>query len=282
MFAATVCGCRGRVDQWQPEPNAKRPNRLAVTDIQVIEDGHILLRRVRSGAEVENELDLSFVAFEPFGEGLPFHALRGLQSSVVLKLVGAAEIIDQHQVEKPRFVQPCGELAADESGRSRDHNHVGKGSANNLPYLCRIGMERKDLVYITRRARFNAAHKLWNPEWTPARNFEVFGKCAGENWHGHNFDVYVTLKGEIDPATGYFINFHDLKAIMKERIEEPLDHKNLNMDVPWLAGKQTSTEVLAMGIWREMEAGLAGHDCALHRVRVWETENNFADYFGGA
>jgi 6-pyruvoyltetrahydropterin/6-carboxytetrahydropterin synthase len=143
-------------------------------------------------------------------------------------------------------------------------------------------MESKDLVYITRRARFNAAHKLWNPEWTSARNFEVFGKCAGENWHGHNFDVYVTLKGEIDPATGYFINFHDLKAIMKERIEEPLDHKNLNMDVPWLAGKQTSTEVLAMGIWREMEAGLAGYDCALHRVRVWETENNFADYFGGA
>lgn len=142
-------------------------------------------------------------------------------------------------------------------------------------------MEKTDLVYITRRARFNAAHKLWNPDWTPEHNFEVFGKCAGENWHGHNFEVYVTLKGEIDPATGYFINFNDLKAVMKERIEEPLDHKNLNLDVPWLAGKQTSTEVLAMGIWREMAAGLAGHACALHRVRVWETENNYADYYGG-
>lgn len=138
-----------------------------------------------------------------------------------------------------------------------------------------------DLVYITRRARFNAAHKLWNPRWSAEQNFEVFGKCAGENWHGHNFDVYVTLKGEIDPETGYFINFSDLKAIMKERIEEPLDHKNLNLDVPWLAGKQTSTEVLAMGIWHEMEEGLAAYPCALHRVRVWETENNYADYCGG-
>lgn len=138
-----------------------------------------------------------------------------------------------------------------------------------------------DLVYITRRARFNAAHKLWNPQWSAEQNFEVFGKCAGENWHGHNFDVYVTLKGEIDPETGYFINFNDLKAIMKERIEEPLDHKNLNLDVPWLAGKQTSTEVLAMGIWHEMADGLAAYPCSLHRVRVWETENNYADYYGG-
>lgn len=142
-------------------------------------------------------------------------------------------------------------------------------------------MERKDLVYITRRARFNAAHRLWNPAWTAEYNLEVFGKCASENWHGHNFEVYVTLKGEVDPELGYFINFNDLKAIMKERIEEPLDHKNLNLDVPWLAGKRTSTEVLARGIWEQMQEGLRGLNCALHRVRIWETENNYADYYGG-
>ncbi|MGB1075775.1 MAG: 6-pyruvoyl trahydropterin synthase family protein [Flavobacteriales bacterium] len=142
-------------------------------------------------------------------------------------------------------------------------------------------MERKDLVYITRRARFNAAHKLWNPAWTAEHNLEVFGKCASENWHGHNFEVYVTLKGEVDPELGYFINFNDLKAIMRERIEEPLDHKNLNLDVPWLTGKRTSTEVLAQGIWEQMKEGLQGHNCALHRVRIWETENNYADYYGG-
>ncbi len=135
-------------------------------------------------------------------------------------------------------------------------------------------------VSITRRARFNAAHKLWNDNWDEAKNFEVFGKCAHPNWHGHNYVVYVTVKGAIDEDTGYFINFTDLKAVINEYVEEPLDHRNLNMDVPWLRGKQTSVENLVIGIWEQLEPKINERGCTLKRVRLFETENNYADYYG--
>jgi len=135
-------------------------------------------------------------------------------------------------------------------------------------------------VSITRRARFNAAHKLWNDNWDEAKNYEVFGKCAHPNWHGHNDVLYVTVKGDIDENTGYFINFTDLKEIIKEYVEEPLDHRNLNMDVPWMAGKQTSVENLVIGIWEQLEPIINQRGCKLERVRLFETENNYADYYG--
>lgn len=135
-------------------------------------------------------------------------------------------------------------------------------------------------VSITRRARFNAAHKLWNEDWDEAKNFEVFGKCAHPNWHGHNYELHVTVRGVIDEATGYFINFTDLKAIIHEHVEEPLDHRNLNMDVPWMKGKQTSVENLVIGIWEQIEPIIATHGCTLERIRLYETENNYADYSG--
>ena len=135
-------------------------------------------------------------------------------------------------------------------------------------------------VTITRRARFNAAHRLWNDAWDTEKNFEVFGKCANPNWHGHNYEVFVTVRGEIDEATGYFINFKDLKAIIKDKVEEPLDHKNLNLDVPWMAGKQTSVENLVSGIWEQLEPIMKENGCTLERVRLFETENNYADYYG--
>ena len=137
-------------------------------------------------------------------------------------------------------------------------------------------------VSITRRARFNAAHKLWNDNWDEAKNFEVFGKCAHPNWHGHNYVVFVTLKGEIDEETGYFVNFNDLKQIIKDYVEEPLDHRNLNMDVPWLSGKQTSVENLVIGIWEQLEPIILERGCTLERVRLFETENNYADYYGAS
>ena len=118
-------------------------------------------------------------------------------------------------------------------------------------------------VSITRRARFNAAHKLWNDNWDEAKNFEVFGKCAHPNWHGHNYIVFVTVKGAIDEDTGYFINFTDLKSLIKEYVEEPLDHRNLNMDVPWLSGKQTSVENLVIGIWEQLEPKIVERGCML-------------------
>jgi 6-pyruvoyltetrahydropterin/6-carboxytetrahydropterin synthase len=137
-------------------------------------------------------------------------------------------------------------------------------------------------VSITRRARFNAAHKLWNDNWDEAKNFEVFGKCAHPNWHGHNYIVFVTVKGAIDEDTGYFINFTDLKSLIKEYVEEPLDHRNLNMDVPWLSGRQTSVENLVIGIWEQLEPKIVERGCMLERVRLYETENNYADYYGAS
>ena len=97
-------------------------------------------------------------------------------------------------------------------------------------------------VYVTRRAHFNAAHKLWNEDWSEEKNMEVFGKCANPNWHGHNYELHVTIKGEPAEETGYCMNLKELKDIIKEKVEEPIDHKNLNLDVPFLKGKKTSTE----------------------------------------
>ena len=136
-------------------------------------------------------------------------------------------------------------------------------------------------VYITRRARFNAAHKLWNPEWDDQKNIEIFGKCANHNWHGHNYELHVTVKGYPNEDTGYCLDMKILSDIIKEYIEEPLDHKNLNIGVPWMYGKRTSTENLIIEIWNQLEKPLANYECTLHAIRLYETENNYVDYYGG-
>jgi 6-pyruvoyltetrahydropterin/6-carboxytetrahydropterin synthase len=136
-------------------------------------------------------------------------------------------------------------------------------------------------VYITRRARFNAAHKLWNPGWSDEKNIEVFGKCANVNWHGHNYDLHVTIKGVPHPDTGFCMNLSDLKELIRIRVEEPLDHRNLNLDVPWLAGKMTSTEILIIEIWEQLEEAISEKGSTLHKLRLYETENNYAEYYGG-
>ncbi|MEY5043871.1 MAG: hypothetical protein RJA19_1098 [Bacteroidota bacterium] len=136
-------------------------------------------------------------------------------------------------------------------------------------------------VYVTRRARFNAAHKLWNEAWTEEQNLEIFGKCANPNWHGHNFELHVTVKGAPRPETGYCINLKDLKRIIEEYIEEPVDHKNLNLDVPWMKGIQPSTENLIIAIWEQLQPPIEALGCTLSHIRLYETENNYADYYGG-
>ena len=137
------------------------------------------------------------------------------------------------------------------------------------------------IVYITRRARFNAAHKLWNPNWSDEKNAEIFGKCANKNWHGYNYELHVTVKGVTDPETGYCMDLKDLTDLIRDRIEEPLDHRNLNLDVKWMEGKMASTENLIIEIWGQLEAPVAEQGCKLHQLRLYETENNYADYFGG-
>ena len=136
-------------------------------------------------------------------------------------------------------------------------------------------------VYITRKARFNAAHKLWNPNWDAQKNHEVFGKCANENWHGHNYELHVTVKGVPKPETGFCMDLKVLSELIKELVEEPLDHRNLNLDVEWMKGKMASTENLIIEIWEQLVGPIAENGCTLHQLRLYETENNYADYFGG-
>lgn len=136
------------------------------------------------------------------------------------------------------------------------------------------------MIYITRRERFNAAHMLWNYNWNEQKNIEVFGKCANKNWHGHNFELFVTVKGEVNADTGFVVNLKDLAKIIQEKVIDKLDHKNLNLDVDFMKDKMASTEVLAIAIWEELEANIMKLGATLHCIKVQETENNFVEYFG--
>lgn len=136
------------------------------------------------------------------------------------------------------------------------------------------------MMYIERKERFSAAHQLYNPRWSEKKNRAVYGKCANKNFHGHNFTLIVTVKGTINPDTGFVMNLSDLKAIIQREVIEVLDHANLNHDVPFLQGKFTSTEVLAEEIWKIVAPLIKSDNCALHRIRLEETINNAVEYFG--
>ena len=136
------------------------------------------------------------------------------------------------------------------------------------------------MVYITRKEHFNAAHRLFRPEYSDKENLQVFGKCSNPNWHGHNYTLLVTVKGEVNKETGFVANLKELSRIINEKVIIPLDHRNINLEVPFMKEKLASTENLAISIWQELEAEIAGLGAALHCVRIEETENNIAEYFG--
>ena len=136
------------------------------------------------------------------------------------------------------------------------------------------------MVYITRRERFNAAHKLFKPEWSDAKNLEVFGKCSNPNWHGHNYDLFVTVKGNPNPDTGFVFDLKKLSIILQNKVVDKLDHKNINLDVDFMKGKMSSTEMLAVAIWEEIDADIQADGAILHCVKIVETENNFVEYYG--
>jgi 6-pyruvoyltetrahydropterin/6-carboxytetrahydropterin synthase len=136
------------------------------------------------------------------------------------------------------------------------------------------------MIYIQRREQFCAAHKLWNAKWDEETNFKVFGKCANPNYHGHNFTLLVTVKGEVNPDTGFVMNLFDLKKIIREQVTDKIDHKNLNLDVDFMAGKMTSSENLAMAIWEILQPIIAEYYAELHCVRLAETDNNIIEYYG--
>jgi 6-pyruvoyltetrahydropterin/6-carboxytetrahydropterin synthase len=136
------------------------------------------------------------------------------------------------------------------------------------------------MLYITRKERFNAAHKLYREEWSNEKNMEVFGKCSNPNWHGHNYDLFVTVKGPVQPETGFVIDLKFLSNLIKERVIDKLDHMNINIDVDFMQGKMASTEELALAIWNQLDEPIRGQGCFLHSVKLYETENNFVEYFG--
>jgi 6-pyruvoyltetrahydropterin/6-carboxytetrahydropterin synthase len=137
------------------------------------------------------------------------------------------------------------------------------------------------MVYLTRRERFNSAHRLFNPKLSDDENYKLYGKCANPNWHGHNYELFVTVKGQVNPETGIVINLKDLSKLINDRIVEQLDHKNINLEVGFLAGQIVSTENMVKAIWRELEPGVQTLGAQLHSIKLSETENNFAEYFGG-
>ena len=136
-------------------------------------------------------------------------------------------------------------------------------------------------IYITRRETFNAAHKLYQPNWTEEKNNLVFGKCANKNWHGHNFTLFVTVKGVPNIETGFVMNLKKLSDIINTQVIESLDHKNLNLDVSYLTGLMASTENLAIAIWDQLANEIAKNGGELAKIKLIETENNFVEYFGG-
>lgn len=135
------------------------------------------------------------------------------------------------------------------------------------------------MVYLTRLEHFNAAHKLYNAQWSREKNEEVFGPCANENWHGHNFELFVTVKGKPSADTGFVMDVKKLSTLIRQHIIEKLDHKNLNIDVDFLKGKICSTENLAVGIWNIMQPLLPA-DVKLHCIKLYETPRIYVEYFG--
>lgn len=136
------------------------------------------------------------------------------------------------------------------------------------------------MFYITRRERFSAAHRMFRQEWSDEKNFQVFGKCSNPNWHGHDYVLYLTIKGEPSEETGFFMNISDLKDIIREKVVERLDHRNINTEVGFMKGKVATTENLAIAIWDELKPAIEEAGAELHSIKIQETENNTIEYYG--
>jgi 6-pyruvoyltetrahydropterin/6-carboxytetrahydropterin synthase len=134
-------------------------------------------------------------------------------------------------------------------------------------------------VRITREVHFSAAHRVFNPAWSDERNFEVFGACANPNWHGHDYVLWVGVEGELDRDTGFVMDFKDLKSILESRIVEDVDHKNMNLDVPWMDGLIASAENIVVAGWVRQGFRLPG-GVKLAKLTLWETPRHYVEYSG--
>jgi len=134
------------------------------------------------------------------------------------------------------------------------------------------------MVYLTRIEHFNAAHKLFNPAWSKEKNDQVFGKCANDNWHGHNYVLEVAVEGPIDVRTGYVIDLGVLRAIVQREVIDRVDHRNMNLDVDFMRGINPTAENIVVACWKAIEPHVSPGQ--LRRLRLWETENNYVEYDG--
>ena len=134
-------------------------------------------------------------------------------------------------------------------------------------------------VQVTRRLHFSAAHRLHRADWSDARNQEVFGLCASPNWHGHNYELDVTVEGEVDAETGFVFDLKKLRDLVEGRVVEDLDHRNLNVDVDWMDGIIPTTENLVVAVWNRIAGGLPER-VRLSRLVLWETPRNYVEYRG--
>ena len=136
------------------------------------------------------------------------------------------------------------------------------------------------MIYLTRRERFSAAHRMFRPDWSDEINSKVFGKCSNPNWHGHNYILWVTIKGEISAETGFVMNMTLLKEIILRKVIDKLDHRNINTEVDFMKGKIATTENLAVSIWTELHPEIEKAGATLHCIKIEETENNTVEYYG--
>ena len=151
-----------------------------------------------------------------------------------------------------------------------------KKTASRKPVAPRV---LRGTVFITRQVHFNSAHRLHNPTKSQKWNVAQYGLCTNPHWHGHNYVLEVTVRGEPDPVTGYIVDLGELKRILHRAVVDPCDHKNLNTDVAFLRGIIPSTENLVIAFWHQI-APLLPRQATLHRVRLFETPRNFAEFYG--
>jgi 6-pyruvoyltetrahydropterin/6-carboxytetrahydropterin synthase len=136
------------------------------------------------------------------------------------------------------------------------------------------------MITIIRREHFSAAHRLFLPHFSEEQNLEVFGKCSNPNWHGHNYTLFVTIRGEPDPETGLIIHLRHISRIIDEKVLRKVDHRNLNLEVDFLTGKVPTSENVAIGIWNQLEEEIRKLGAVLHCIRLEQSENNIVEYFG--
>ena len=136
------------------------------------------------------------------------------------------------------------------------------------------------MIYLTRRERFSSAHRMFREEWSDEENSRVYGKCSNPSWHGHNYTLFVTVKGALNQSLGFVMNSTKLKEIIQDKIISKLDHKNMNLETDFMAGRVATTENLAISIWNELEECIKAEGAILHCIKIEETENNFIEYYG--